>query len=167
MRCVSVRASRWLLLTPRARSYYAAAASLAVGIGCKRAGARGRERGRSRRRFLAQPPHTFHARSHAASSAVNSHASCRFTNATGVNIDGDCPPQCYLTLKAAWGDCYCLNPNFLPPGGDPPVANMTVKQVGLRSLFPAARLNLELLRSCSTLWPSSRLLPRRCSVARG
>lgn len=60
---------------------------------------------------------------------VTSHAACKYTNATGVNLNGDCPVACRGLIVATWGDCYCTAQSFQPQVGDAPIVNMTVLQI--------------------------------------
>ena len=60
---------------------------------------------------------------------VQSNAACKYTNATGVPLNADCPPQCALLLRAVWGDCYCKEPSYLPKTGDAPINSFTTFQM--------------------------------------
>ena len=60
---------------------------------------------------------------------VQSNAACKFTNVTGISLNGDCPPQCAVLIRATWGDCYCEQPTFVPDAGDAPFDAMTAQQL--------------------------------------
>ena len=60
---------------------------------------------------------------------ITTHAACKFTNATGISLNGDCPPQCALLVRSTWGDCYCSEPLYEPLTGDPPINQFSVYQI--------------------------------------
>jgi hypothetical protein len=60
---------------------------------------------------------------------ITTHAACKFTNATGISLNSDCPAPCALLVRSTWGDCYCTEPLYEPQAGDAPINHFSVYQI--------------------------------------